>query len=578
MPRESSIGEGFLCGRVVDARGAPVAAAAIRARHAHTLEISGEARSGGGGRFRIGPLIARCEWRLFASAPSIGHERLDGLVVFPGIDHDVGDVVLVDGVVFSGAVIDEVGAPIAGARVTIESDFATLRATVEGWGDPVEVVTDANGRFVSPRVPASFGVERIDAPGRVSKQLEMLDRRPGLVRDCGAIVLASDVPIRGRVVARDGSPIAGATVTCATDHANRATTASDGRFEIRGEGLDARSVSVSADDFLRGRSSLGKRRESLTIVLEHAPVVSGRVVSADGAPVRPDHLSIGLVQRTRPQLLVLNRHESQIAEDGTFRVAFDDGGDYSLYVRASGFEDVWTLLRDVDPARGLAGVEVRMHRVDSGIGRPIRSTVHGRFTATPDAPAFGLASLWRLQPSLGRGNEPVVRGATLPRVGFMSDVQPLAADGAFRFDDVGSFAFWIRVDRIGRAPCIGGPFEVALAGERRVQIADAAPATLRALVSAPDGFADALWAIASTEGPFDFCSRVARNGRLAMELPPGRYELRVGADGLSMRRMVESALAEAEGRDATSTDGVLARFEARAGETLDLGDLPSAAR
>ena len=173
----------------------------------------------------------------------------------------------------SGRVLDEAGRPVAGALLL---DYKTP-----------EVRTDAEGRF-------RFVVERSDhAFVCVFHHAFLTSGRKRLPApsEGNEIVLSRGRAISGRVVFPDGTPIEGAVVRSAREHAGidwgakRATTAEDGSFRLTGfEPGEERRLRVL------GEARTAAAGEAGVEIVGASHVVRLRMRDEEGAPIDPEEV------------------------------------------------------------------------------------------------------------------------------------------------------------------------------------------------------------------------------------------------------------------------------------------------
>jgi len=584
--RESGLAPGFLTGRVVDEAGGPLADATVTVyayRGADDHDIV--TKCDGAGRFRIGPLLAQAGAKLYLDAPSHGRERVEDLVVFPGVDHDVGDLVVPEGLAASGRVVDEAGRPLAGATISVLPFHSIFESTIEKFGEELALTTGADGRFATSRLAASSILLEVTAPGRVHADEHVQWPGSGHSHDLGTIELPPETPLRGRVVSASGAPIAGASVTADIDHAHRVETSSDGNFVIEGQSAVPRHLQVRAAGYVNEHSLRIDDPTRLVVVLAAASRVTGSVVDdASGAPMRPRTVGLGIVPRDRPDMIQLVENGSAIADDGSFRVWYEEAGRCVLTATADGYAPSHVDLGEVARPRSRLGVVVRMKRA-ADAAAPSRDAIRGRVLGLAGDPRDALASLWHSIPPRGTWRQ-VVRGVTLPRWVMPGAVASLAADGSFRFcdDDVGRRPFAVRIDRPGATPLVFGPFTVAAGETRELELEpiDAALVSGR-LVHAPEGFTARSWVVVSCAAGVTLSAAAERDGRFSVVVPAGRHALRAGCDALVKRTTPErppgwraepgsEAMAEFE-REAAALIAPLLEFELAAGERRDLGEV-----
>jgi len=176
----------------------------------------------------------------------------------------------------TGRLVDEAGAPVAGAELAL----ALPPRPASEASAPVEAraTSGADGSFALERLPAVPGaVLEVTAQGYAPRRVPLASCVEALVE------LARDgdwIALHGRVCDERGAPLAGAHVS---DGACWARCAADGAFELRVRALPARLVALAAGRLpLRLTAADGP----LELVLaEPALEVRGRVLEADGTPL-----------------------------------------------------------------------------------------------------------------------------------------------------------------------------------------------------------------------------------------------------------------------------------------------------
>jgi protocatechuate 3,4-dioxygenase beta subunit len=353
-----------------------------------------------------------------------------------------GDVVertiaMARGVLLRGRVIGPSELPVAGARVTVEVQYATgvsfansLSGMAAGGGDP-SCLTDADGRF-EIAVPIAAGKVHLGATAPGLRKDSRYDIEIG-----GAtpppdveLQLSAGGTIEGRVTDAAGAPVEGAAVSWrrppetafdpliqtlmdlaeSSDDHGRTTTGADGAYRlalvnpspssIMFEVHDGRHVPVRRDGLDVGD---GKTlREDVT--LELGLSITGRVSQLDGRPAVNAWVEVHRDGADEEQHEA-SGDESKTDPDGRFRVAALAAGRYRLIGHAQGAADGEPVVADA----GTDGVEIRLAARLPIAGtvkfRDGRAAVGAKVTATP----------------AGGGREHVARSGD---------------DGAFRFDEV----------------------------------------------------------------------------------------------------------------------------------------------
>ncbi|MBC8472604.1 MAG: carboxypeptidase regulatory-like domain-containing protein [Planctomycetes bacterium] len=163
--------------------------------------------------------------------------------------------------VLAGTVVDELGKPVAGARVRAELDSSYLdnEHRISAPEDWFTVETDDKGRFHFGNVPPDGSADfLVTAIGKANVYTFMAsDSMPGYRYAAGRtdirIVLPDEAKIQGQVVDSVGKPVAGVRLLIRPDKSvanyyctNRAISGEDGRFLFENVPDDAYSLQVVA--------------------------------------------------------------------------------------------------------------------------------------------------------------------------------------------------------------------------------------------------------------------------------------------------------------------------------------------
>ncbi|MFO1076853.1 MAG: sigma-70 family RNA polymerase sigma factor [Planctomycetota bacterium] len=215
--------------------------------------------------------------------------RTVGDGISPGAAIDLGDVALLPGMQARGRVLDDAGAPVIGAQVSlVAAESSEVDATPRAIGSDAPK-TDANGEFAAvPLLPGAYLVGVwIDEGygGGAPQRRELLEQTPWL--ELRMTKLKMPPSVRGVVVDERGAPIAGADVNAL----NRSVRCkSDGSFTFYAapdETLGVDELRIEADGFetaiLRGPFAWGAR--DLRAALRGGLDVELLVVDASGGPV-----------------------------------------------------------------------------------------------------------------------------------------------------------------------------------------------------------------------------------------------------------------------------------------------------
>lgn len=324
----------------------------------------------------------------------------------------------------SGLVLDERGAPVAGAQVDWESAnrFATMGETRE------PATSDAKGAYALYGVRPGKGGVRATADGYVGQQLPDLDVQDGEVRAGVDLVLSSGLAISGRVLTTDGSPAAGARLVAkravetsgtprrwgGTDEPTdfEASADADGDFRISGLVGGEYQVSAewprSADETWRDTAlDVAAGTTGVELVVTEPEGLTVRVVDASGAPVLGARVSMNVLTGEPDFASMFGGRDLRI-EPQTDAPEGDETGRYFV-------EGIWRgrwtvqvfkdgLIQEVDPLEVFAnGEEVLVRMLPAATlagtvvdpdGQPVRGanvslTDPSTETSTPWGMSFG---------------------------------------------------------------------------------------------------------------------------------------------------------------------------------------------
>lgn len=234
-----------------------------------------------------------------------------------------------------GRLVDGEARPLAAADVTLLAGDSLLGTFTSG----------PDGHFVVAPAPATAAALRFDAPGFVSTQLGDLapEQSPGGHLELGTIVLQPAATYHGRVVAA-GRGVRGAEVRvlpplgeAMIPLVQRAITDDDGWFFFAAAAPPPCHVTARADGF-RDASPLALTSPTgeLLLELQPMPIVRGRVVSADNAPLAAARVRVRTLERgesLRPVQAPLDQDPTDtlaVAADGTFALPLRTAGPFVL--------------------------------------------------------------------------------------------------------------------------------------------------------------------------------------------------------------------------------------------------------
>lgn len=575
-----------LPGRVVDAAGHAVAGARVQAgRDGEDTEPRDlQATSGFDGRFRLDGLVPRGSYEILATAPGLAPAHTIAPAPEAGDTAPPVLLVLTAGRGAAGRVVDLRGRALAGAHVVLRRSslgrhFAGLAPGTALDDGLFEAETGGDGRFLLPSLPPGRFDLTVTASGFSPFRRQGLEVAEGAgPADFGRLLLERGVAAHGRVTDTAGRPLAGVEVWLVPRgiddwgayYARGPAARSDreGRFVLSdlpaaGElGLD-----LCHAGFLPTSETWPEPPAApVTLTLETAGRLEGRVLGPDGAPVagaqveaRPRR-GVSPPENLRP--CWRERLHGTTAADGTFVLDGLPAGTWRVGVRAPGLLGSESPPRRLATGEAVAGLEIRLSagavitgRVLDADGLPAARTVvasDGR-ADRPQTETDGSGS-YRLEGvetgprsvSARRGEEQAertvaavpgenrldlvlaplssqeVRGAVLgpeggpvpgARVFFgTGESSPTAADGTFRLRvPDGTYRPW--AEKEGYAPgLLAEPFVVdgaAVAGIE-IRLARGAVITGRVLGLPPEELAGTT---------------------VSLEAPPFQYRVAVGADG-----------------------------------------------
>lgn len=279
--------------RVTDDRGAAVVGATVELRGLDVLQATATAGSA------VFAPVAPGGYQIAAWAP--GKAR-----TFQWLGVAAGDteasLVLVAGAAVEGRVVDERGAPVAGARVRFSGASDWSQQGDERYDG---AVSDATGAFAFEALPAgSFrfvATHASHAPGTSALvTLDGTSRRDGVT-----ITLAAGAVVRGRVVDAANQPVASARVRVGVaanprvmvfDPPRQAYTDATGAFAI--EGLPRRELSIVAlhetgASESRAVDATAGDVGDVTLTIDVTGTIAGVVIDPEGQPIEGVQVSAG---------------------------------------------------------------------------------------------------------------------------------------------------------------------------------------------------------------------------------------------------------------------------------------------
>ncbi|MEM7582602.1 MAG: carboxypeptidase-like regulatory domain-containing protein [Acidobacteriota bacterium] len=306
-----------LSGKVVDESGALLAGVRVELQPMPADRMSGAsrrlAREGWRGRtsqrgvFRVAGLPADMAYRLTFRAEGYAPETLTVEPLSASERREELRVELRRGYLAFGYVVDEHEAPVAGARVSLRppppgGDLRSAMRMMRRPGSDSDLpttATDAEGRFEIPDLAGGRYDLEVRAGGFAPAKIPGVQVVEDARVDLGTVVMVPGVALEGRVVDADGEGIEGAQVRLEQargafgrmtgQQPGSTSTDARGRFVIS-DLQPGQPVTVSAAR--EGYSSAvvsdiaPPLEEPLTVVLELAAQLSGRIFDGQGEPIQ----------------------------------------------------------------------------------------------------------------------------------------------------------------------------------------------------------------------------------------------------------------------------------------------------
>jgi protocatechuate 3,4-dioxygenase beta subunit len=384
---------GLLVGQVVDEKGRPVPGAEVELAGSPFEEWGWESpsflehhathrtRTGPAGRFRFRDLPAgqfELTIRHSEHATLIADRPVEGRTA-----GRLGTFVLRRGKTLAGTVTDAAGRPVAGARI-----WALPWSELGTRGFPAPSTTTAgDGTFAVPH--RGQGIELwVCADGFLQQNATVVfPEEPVQVR------LRPAGSVRGRVLGRDGSPVAGAVVGASRadgimacgfsqivtpcPQGEPATTDAEGWFHLERLWPAWYTVTASTPGWMAATSSptraAGGEPVEVELRFQEGSAVSGRVVASDGRPIPGATAWINSAGTLA---------EATSQADGFFRIEGVAAGRTRLMARADGYDSTERVIH-------VSGGEVRVDLVLELEQELEHVEVRGRVLGPDGAPVEG---------------------------------------------------------------------------------------------------------------------------------------------------------------------------------------------
>lgn len=566
---------GTISGRVLSPSGEPVEGAVITLPNPDSnkppLATTG---SHADGRFTL--RLGELESRLYSPPLTIQAEGLAStyvdkrhIVPFINADKDLGDIQLSRGHRYRGQVVGPQGQPIERATITCTAHRFLGRGSSDFIDGSHEVITNSEGRFVTPPLPDGVPLIRISAEGFASAAFGRIPIENAKEGDLGTLRLVPDSPLEGTVIDEDGQPVTGVSIQAI---GQAVTTDKQGRFALRGITAAARTpLSIRGNGFtplfwlitnnpdgyecvditdfqlnpqavtpaaVQQAMSSPMKMKRLTIPLRREGEIRGSVVDAEtGEPITLSRIVLCNFVRNPDGEVVLSlcrlSHFAQ-PSPGKFVVGYPIPDAYHLAISAEGYEDAEAFTPAVTRLERLDGIKIKMRR-KRDVPAPVVATqrIQGVVAGDADKLENSRATLWRLPRKLPAAATRVIRGRTT--VGDGSAVSSQMLTGAtFSLEAPVQDANWyVLVDTPDRILALHGPIDVAHGEIERVEIEPRECGRVEGVVGNSRTVDIRLWAILFSDLGIQYEVPVREDGRFEFaNVFPGDYGLKVGSDAL----------------------------------------------
>ena len=174
-------------------------------------------------------------------------ERLEGVHIFAGQEHDLGRIVLLPGTRFIGRLVDSNGRPLSEAGLKLELYRHQLGHTITSQGTEWKLSASADGRFRTPPLPAGDASFCFSASGKVRTFVNRTAEPGAPVVYLGDVILPDEMLVAGVVVDQDGNSAPKVEVVPDYDWQSSTTTDQNGRFAVHGVGKDIKMLQLRSN-------------------------------------------------------------------------------------------------------------------------------------------------------------------------------------------------------------------------------------------------------------------------------------------------------------------------------------------
>ena len=256
---------GVISGVVIGTDGRPAAEAAVAAEgEPADRQSRADTTTDDKGRFTL-PQLSVGSYRVLARRHGAGATVVSGVKVQEGRDAHA-EIRLERVVAVQGRLVDPDGKPVEGQVCVAQVSGADTISLLAGECAPA----DEGGRFLLASLPPGRHQLRVAAPGFVESRFEIQLPPERESVHVGDLELDAGLQIRGRVVDRSASPVAGATVTV-LDSGYSVHTGADGSFRLGALAPGAKTLWVKAAGFVeQGHDAAPGARLEVVLAGMHA--------------------------------------------------------------------------------------------------------------------------------------------------------------------------------------------------------------------------------------------------------------------------------------------------------------------
>jgi RNA polymerase sigma factor (sigma-70 family) len=293
------------------------------------------------------------------------------------------------GTSIGGIVRDEQGRPIENVTVSLSENSPENRIRESFDFDEMSARTDAQGSWQLDLIPAALDLGRLHfrySHPEFLSPINAVNIRPSemperLRKRSSVITLSRGIPITGRILDRDGRPIAGASVRLG-DHPWLPTTKTEtaGQFRIGNAPAGESFLTTQATGYAPEMRSVDVRPGFAPVEFRLGPgrTIRGRVIDSEGRPIVG--AGVGAFQWRGHQTL---NWRSVTDKEGRFRWDDAPSDAFSVSAHREGYAPEFSTIKPSDQEPFLvlmtaSALKIRGTVTDAQTGRPI-----GTFTVVP---------------------------------------------------------------------------------------------------------------------------------------------------------------------------------------------------